>query len=42
VITLSRALGPQVVDHAQWAAVAVVGLVLLTLAVRRLPYHRRG
>jgi membrane-associated protein len=42
VVTLSRALGPQVVDHAQWAAAVVLAAVLLVLLARRLPYHRRG
>ena len=42
VVALSRALGPRVVDHAQWAAAAVVAALLLVLAARRLPYHRRG
>ncbi|MEU2350257.1 hypothetical protein [Modestobacter sp. NPDC049651] len=42
VVTLSRALGPRVVDHAQWAAAAVLAALLLVLAARRLPHHRRG
>ena len=42
VVTLGRTLGPQVVDHAQWAAAAVVAAVLLVLVARRLPHRRSG